>query len=351
MPDARGQEIWWERVIAGREPKSKAADLDGRGVGGDAVDAGGHDVAQRRRESARGRLAAVAQEGEGLGHAAGRTQQELAAAAGRIADAQREDGLGGRRRGRSFGQQWLECRVEQALDQGIGRVVASRVLTLAPDSRPQPQQAGDRVYVGMQVQEWRVQARQLGPQVARRHVAGQLHDLGGRSGSRALQSRPKASECRIRVRPGTGGHRGQPGADGPGETFIEDMQDQAVDTDVVQAIEVARIAGIVRSVRSARTARTMPVRGARRSLGRIECLMAERKGRVLDRRRDDQAQIQLARCVLHGSHRHIVPPRGMTVSDGRGRERHIIARSLLGLRAIRHGGSGRFRPVCFGRSK
>ena len=91
-----GQRLAW---VQGLQPEGDLRQFDGHRVDVDAVDAAGDDVAERRAERFQGRFRVVlADGGDALGDASGRRDEEVAGAAGRVADRHGQQGLGDRRR-------------------------------------------------------------------------------------------------------------------------------------------------------------------------------------------------------------------------------------------------------------
>ena len=108
--------------------------------------------------------------GQVLGHPLGRGDQEVAAAAGRVADLQVEQGLLGIGLVQGFLDDRIEGRVEQAVDQRGGRVVAAGRLPLVPRGYGQDERPCVCVDAGVQLEERLVdRAQLLGAEVAEVH--------------------------------------------------------------------------------------------------------------------------------------------------------------------------------------
>lgn len=148
--------------LEGLHPEAHLAQLDGHGVHVHAVEAVADDVAQGRAGGLGGRLlVARADGGEAPGDPVGGGDQEVAAPAGRVADLEAEDralgiGLPGR-----LLEHRVQGGVEEAPDQGRGRVVAAGGLPLVTAGRLQLEARRVGVDLGVELQERLVDTPQL----------------------------------------------------------------------------------------------------------------------------------------------------------------------------------------------
>ena len=163
--------MFWSRYderlagFQGFQPQGDLGQFDGHGVDVYAVDAAADYAAEGLADLGLGGFGfAGFFGGDALGDAAGCRYQEVAGAAGGVADGQveqRRDLLFGGAVGCRLVEQGIEGGVEEALDQGGGRVVGARLLALVAGEHRERVGAVVGVVVGDQLQEGLVDAAEF----------------------------------------------------------------------------------------------------------------------------------------------------------------------------------------------
>ena len=151
------------------EPEVHAAELGRHGVQIDAVEAVADAVAESGAVGLRAGLGvAGADRREPLGEAMGGANEKVAAAHGRVAHLEGEDGLLGVRAalaGEAFGEERLEGGVEADLHERVGRVVGAGGFAFVAGGQAQGKtvggEGGGRVDLGVEFEELFVDAAEL----------------------------------------------------------------------------------------------------------------------------------------------------------------------------------------------
>jgi len=161
--------------VEGLQPQRHLAQLDRHRVHVHPVEAAGDDVAQGgAKRLGRGLLLAGPDGGEALGDAVGGGDEEVAGAAGGIADGEVEERPLGIGAGGGLVEQGVEGGVEQAEDEACGGVVAPRRLPLVAGGGLELEDGGVGVQRGVELEQGLVdRAQLLGAQVAVVHRPAQ----------------------------------------------------------------------------------------------------------------------------------------------------------------------------------